>query len=242
MIVVLCHSGDYSAQWVAGRLRARTGELVEVVLVESLASPGTSWHQEIRDVGSHVAVTLDDGRKLRSGEVKGVLNRMIMPAEGVVRAAVEGDEGYARNELTSFAASWLRGLAPRVVNPPTPQGLSGRWRPVTAWRLLALEAGLNIRHLALDSTEPASSHPDGGEPSTTVLTIGDMPLSDSLPTDVRAAAGRLAALADTPVLGLRFQGLDPNASGWRFLDATPYPDLTLAGEAGVEALQAELSA
>lgn len=242
MIVVLCHVGDLSAQWAAERLRARSGRPVEVVFVESFAAPATVWHHEVRDSGTRVDVALADGRRLRSGEIDAVLNRMLQPPEALIRAAAEGDESYSRNELTSFAASWLRALAPRVVNPPTPQGLCGRWRPAPGWRMLALDAGLPIGELAFDSTDPPPPLGAADGPGTTVLTIGGRMMSGAAPADVCDAAAQLAALAETPVLGLRFAGTDPPASGWRLLDATPYPDLSTAGEAGVEALEAELAA
>jgi hypothetical protein len=49
-------------------------------------------------------------------------------------------------------------------------------------------------------------------------------------------------LSATRLLGLRFEGADSARAGWRFVDATPYPDLSLAGEAGVAAIEAALGA
>ncbi|TCK21463.1 hypothetical protein [Pseudonocardia endophytica] len=241
MILVLCHVGDHSARWVAERLGARARREVQLVFVEALADPSTVWCQEIRDEGVHMTITLGDGRTLRDGEIDAVLNRMVCAPATQTLAAVEGDEDYARSELTSFAASWVRGLAPRVVNPPTPQGLSGRWRPAPGWRVLARRAGLPVVDLAVDSADPstADGDPTGG---STVLTVGGEMLVRDAPDDVRAAAARLLSLAETPILGLRFDGAVPGENGWRLLDATPYPDLSSAGEDGVTAIAAELAA
>jgi hypothetical protein len=168
---------------------------------------------------------------------------MLAPPAAATAAAVPGDADYARNELTSFAASWIRALAPRVLNQPTPQGLCGRWRPPLHWRALAVEAGLPVAPLSVDSREGTPAFPrPGDEASLTVLAIGGEPLTDGMPAEVRDGARRLAALADTPILGLRFAGGDPARDGWRLLDATPYPDLSAAGERGAEALAAQLAA
>jgi hypothetical protein len=59
---------------------------------------------------------------------------------------------------------------------------------------------------------------------------------------VQRACARLSALSSTRLLGLRFDGADPARVGWRLLDTAPHPDLSLAGEAGVAALEAALAA
>jgi hypothetical protein len=96
----------------------------------------------------------------------------------------------------------------------------------------------------------ASAEPDAGPqqpgihdgPSVTMLAVDGRILYAGVPGDVQRACRRLTELCATRVLGLRFDGSDPARRGWRFLDATPYPDLTFAGEAGVAALEAALAA
>jgi hypothetical protein len=241
VLVVLAHGMDASARWAADRLRARSAEPVRLVLVEALDAWDTGWRQDIGADGARTEIRLADGGRLRTGELSAVLNRMVQPPLAGVRAAVDGDADYARSELTAFAASWIRSLAPRVVNTPTPQGLSGRWRAPLHWRVLAREAGLPAAPVDFVSTDPPRPFA-AAEPSTTVLSIGGEPLADALPAAVRAAARRFAALAETPLLGLRFAGADPARAGWRLLDASPYPDLSSAGEAGIAALEAQLAA
>jgi len=237
MLVVLSHATDRPAHWVAARLQARRRQRVELVLVESLGEPGTVWRHTLGRDGRGTEVVLADGRALRTGDVDVVLNRLMEPPVGALAHAVPADADYARSELTSFAASWLRALSPRVVNAPTPQGLCGAWRSPLQWRALALAAGLPAARLHCDSADPAAALPPfGSEPGLAVLAVGGDVLVGGMPAPVRAAARRLARRAATPVLGLRF------ASGWGLIDATPYPDLSLAGEAGVDALAAVLAA
>ena len=244
MLLVLCHGTDASALWACERLRARSREPVSLVLIESLGYAATTWRHEIVNGDARVEIGLADGGRLRSGDAAAVLNRMLQPPLAVVGAAVPEDADYARSELTAFAASWIRTLAARVVNQPTPQGLCGRWRSPLQWRVLALEVGLPVAPLVIDSEDPPQRPYvyDDGVPSTTVLTIGGEPLVDAMPDTVRAAVRRFSTEAQTPILGLRFLGEDPAGGGWRLLDATPYPDLSAGGEAAIEALEAQLAA
>ena len=212
------------------------------MLVEALGAGATRWRHQLAERRARTEIRLADGRRLRSGEIDAVLNRMLQPPLAALPYAEADDEEYARNELTAFAASWLRALAPHVCNPPTPQGLSGRWRAPLHWRVLAADVGLPVAPLRFDSrTPPPLGYQPNGEPSTEVLTIGGEPLSD-MPPRIRDAARRFADCSGTPVLGLRFSGSEPARGGWRLLDATPYPDLAGAGEDGITALAELLAA
>lgn len=243
MLVVLCHGSDASALWVHERLRARSRAQVELVLIESLSFARTSWRHEIGSRDARTEIRLPDGRRLASGDATAVLNRMLQPPAAVIAAAEPEDAEYARNELTAFAASWIRALAPRVVNQPTPQGLCGRWRAPLHWRVLALEAGLPVAPLEIDSEHPpANPYGRGDTPSTVVLTVGGEALVEGMPAAVRAGVRRFTTLAQTPILGVAFAGTDPAREGWRLLDATPYPELAGAGTAAIDALAGVLAA
>lgn len=246
MLLVLAHGADVSAAWAAERLRARHGREVELVLVEWLDTPQTTWRHELGADGPRVEIAVGGAWRLRTGDASAVLNRVLQPPARAAAGAVPGDAEYAEMELSAFAASWLLALAPVVVNAPTPQGFAGRWRPPLHWRVLAQRAGFSVAPLDLDSDdpppEPAGLAAPDGDPATVVLAIGGEPLGRRFPARVREATRRLAARADTPILGLRFEGANPARAGWRLLDATPYPDLSLAGDAGVEALDAVLAA
>jgi hypothetical protein len=242
VLVVLAHAADVSARWAEGRLRARSRDQVEFVPVEALGA-ATTWRHELGADDPRTDITLADGRDVRTGRVTAVLNRMLQPPLAPVAAAVPGDASYVRSELTAFAASWLRALAPRVVNQPTPQGLCGAWRAPVQWRALALEAGLPVAPATFDSRNPPPIGIGFGfdtEPSTTLLAIGGEVFGGALPKTLRAAAHRFTILAETPILGLRFAGREPHRYGWRLLDATPYPDLSNGGDAAITALEALL--
>jgi len=241
MWMVLAHSGDASALWAYTRLQARRP--VDLVLVEDLEAPGTGWVHRVGTSGGSVEIRLADGRRVNSAGVDAVLNRVMVPPAGTAAAvAAPGDGEYARGEITAFTISWITALAATVVNTPSTQGLCGRWRPALAWRVLAARAGLPVVPLDLDSTRPDPDHGQlNGQAGTTVLTIDGALLHPAAPAAVRDGAARLAELSGTPLLGLRFAGTDPARSGWRLLDATPQPDLSVAGEAGIDALEGVLS-
>jgi hypothetical protein len=242
VLVVLAHHADRSALWAYERLRARSRGRVDLVLMDVVDDLETTWYHQLGAAGVGTEIRLRDGRRLRAHAVTAVLNRVLEPPRRPVAAAAPEDSEYALGELTAFAASWIRALAPRVVNAPTPQGLCGRWRPELHWRVLALRAGLPIVPLSIDSTDPpANPYAPSGLPGTNLLAIGGTLLTDGVPAAVAAGVRRLSALAGTAILGLRFAGSDPHLGGWRLIDASPYPDLSSAGELGVAALEAALA-
>lgn len=213
---------------------------MELVLVDALDTPATSWAHQVGAQGASVEVDLGQGRRLRTGDVGAVLNRMTWPPLRLLAAAAPADAAYAHSELTAFAVSWVRSLAPVVVNQPTSQGLCGRWRPPLHWRMLAMRAGLPTAPLRMASGDLPRGQ-DGAGPSSMILMIGGELLTSAAPGPIRQAARRLAALSETTILGLRFAGTDPARGGWRLLDATPQPDLTAAGDAGIPALEKVLA-
>lgn len=239
MWTVLAHSADESALWAFQRLRARSRQPVELVLVEALDTPVTSWVHQVGASGAGVEVRLGDGRRLSTTGVRAVLNRLTWPPLGLLTAAAPTDAPYAQSELIAFALSWIRSLAPVIVNEPTSQGLCGRWRPALHWRVLGMRAGLPIAPLHVTSAEVCREEDEAI--GTTILAIGGELLANTAPDAIRQAVRRLAVLSETAILGLRFAGADPARCGWRLLDATPQPDLSTAGEAGIAALEAVLA-
>ena len=242
MWIVLCSTTDHSALWMFERLQARGRAPAELLYVESLADVRIRWDHRVGAAGASLRLTLPGGREVRGDEVQAVLNRLTLVPLAVLAAAEPGDRDYATNELTAFTASWLRALSARVVNKPLPQGFCGRWRQPSEWRVLARRAGLRAADLRLSCAEPVDPVAVADEPSTHVLSLDGHLFHSRATPSLQRAVRRFCALADTRLLGLRFQGADPAASGWRLLDATPYPDLSLAGEEGVAALEEVLAA
>jgi hypothetical protein len=233
MLLVLAHANDASARYAAAAIRRVTREDVQWLDVDSLAVPDVCWQERIGADGAPVQVKLSDGRQFRSGDADAVLNRVLAPPLLPI-TAISADARYAYSELTAFAASWIRNLGARVINEPSPQGLSGRWRSPLAWRVLAARAGLPIEALNLDSAHPGPVDDTLWSGGRMVLVVAGEPFDTEVPAAIRAAIGRFAVLAATPILGLRFS--DPYGGEWRFLDATPLPDLLLGGEAGIAAI------
>lgn len=217
-----------------------------MLFVEALSGSAVRWEHRVGARGAPtLTLTTADGRVVRGADVGAALNRLASPPLAVLATAEPDDREYARNELTAFAASWLRALSATVVNAPDPHGLCGRWRRPLEWRALAARAGMACVPLRLasdaDAEADAAQCPgiDDGL-SVTVLAVDGRLLHDGVPAVLQRACARLSRLCATRVLGLRFVGADPERGGWRFLDATPYPDLSFAGEAGVAALEAAL--
>jgi hypothetical protein len=243
--IVLCSAADASALWVYERLRARGRAPVSLLFVEALAHAAVRWEHRVGARDATLTLTTADGRRLCGADVGAVLNRLVSAPLAVVDAAEPEDRDYARSELTAFAASWLRTLSATVVNAPHPHGLCGRWRQPLEWRALAARAGLIAAPLRLASAGPDMPRPlgFGDEPgTTTLLAVDGRILHAGVPSAVQRASAHLGRLCATRILGLRFDGIDPARSGWRFLDATPYPHLSLAGDTGVAALEGALGA
>lgn len=240
--LVLCSAADASAVWVYERLRARGRAAVALLVVESLAAGDVRWEHRVDDAGATLALTGADGSRIDGRAVGAVLNRlMAAPMAAVARAEPE-DREYAASELTAFAASWLRALSVTIVNRPNPQGLAGRWRSPLEWRVLAGRAGVPTAALRIGSDNGADAHSAGDdEPSRWVLAVDGRVLHAGAPAALHRAVGHLSRSADARVLGLRFRGADPAAGGWRLLEATAQPDLSIAGDAGVAALERALS-
>jgi hypothetical protein len=234
--LVLAQTADESALWAYSRLHSRSRGETRILLLEELDLAATTWAHDVGRQGTRTCVHLTDGRQVQASGRGAVLNRLSRAPWSLLTGGPPGEAAYATSEVHAFAMSWIRSLAPVVVNAPTAQGLSGRWRPALHWRALAVQAGLPVVPLSLSNTAPAA--PDDAGPSSVVLAVGGRLVGASAPPPVQRAVRRLTALADTAILGLRFAGAEPAAGGWRLLDATPQPDLRTAGESGIAALEA----
>jgi hypothetical protein len=241
--LVLCSAADASAVWAYERLRARGRAPVGLLFVEALAGAAVRWEHRVgADGAATVTLTTADGLVVRGADLGAVLNRVASPPLAAVAAAADEDRDYVRSELSAFAASWLRALSGTVVNAPDPHGLCGRWRRPLEWRALAAQAGFACAPLTLASADPDSASGAAGKPDATLLAVDGRILHPAVPVAAHDACARLTRRCGTRVLGVRFAGPDPASGGWRVLDATPFPDLSFAGEAGVAALERALAA
>lgn len=233
--VVLCHTSDSAAIWAYEGLRARGLEPIELLTAEVLAF-SLCWELRLGVDGNRVRVRLPDGREVRSEKVRGVINRIVTVPGGQLQVANPADAEYAHQELYAFFAGWLRSLPRPLLNPPSPQGLSGRWRHVSEWAWLAGQAGLptpacvhTARHsLGLVRPEVLTRLTPLSEPSRLVFVVEDRVVGAGVPEDIEAGCKRLAILSSTPLLGIEFVA---GAEGpWTFTGASVTPDLRSGGE------------
>jgi hypothetical protein len=231
MYLVLCASNDLPALWAYRGLLAAGLDSVDLITGETLAS-ATLWEHRVGAAGVETSVRLPDGRPIHSRDIRGVLNRLPGPPQDLLACAVPADRDYALQELTAFYLSWLHGLGGAVYNPPTPQGLAGRWRHASEWVVAAHEAGFTVpawRQDGADSPDRgyASMAPPYAPVSRVVVLENDV-FGAALPPSVRARCVQLAAISRTPLLGI---DLFPTADDpWTFAAATPMPDLQIGGE------------
>jgi hypothetical protein len=243
MWLVLCTSNDVAALWAYQGLKAGGLAPLELVRAEVLAY-SVHWEHRLGADGVHVAITLADGRRIRSDTLRGVLNRLSWaPPEHLVMAH-PGDRDYATQELTAFYLSWLYALPGPVLNQPTPQGLSGQWRHVSEWVWLASKAGLptpeyrQSSHDYLDEMGVERRLVPTSTPVNTVLVVAEHVVGAPAPPDILKGCQRLAELSRTELLGVEFAA--GSAGPWTFTGATPWPDLRLGGQALLDVLASVL--
>jgi hypothetical protein len=231
---VVCAANDLAALWAARGLAARGLQPLEVVTAEALAYNLRLAHSVTVKGRARTTFTLADGRIFDSTAIRGALNRLqTLPSEHL-RGAGEIDRQYAEQELYALFLSWLHGLPGPVLNPPSPQGLSGAWRHQSEWLWRAAQAGLpTITYAQSERYAPSPS-----VAQRTLIVAGGVCCGARAAPEISAAAARLAQAAQTPLLGLDFH-LDP-AGRWLFANANPAPDLRLGGEPLLDALAAAL--
>lgn len=231
MYLVLCSAADKSARWAYEGLRKRGVKPLELITSEELAY-SRLWEHRVGEETPSIKIVLADGRTVSSGEVSGVLNRLLSAPKTLVNFAQGGDRDYALQELTSFYLSWLETLKGEVINRPEPQGFCGRWRHNSEWAILAQRAGLPAppyRQCADD--DPANGYgglaPKNAKLQTVVVLKGKL-FGATMPQKIESACLRFAALAENDLLGVSL--FEAGEREWNFAMATPYPDLISGGE------------
>jgi len=239
MWLVLASATDASALWAWQGLRARGCAPLELLTPEALVR-SRGWVHRVGAGGDSVEIALADGRLIRSGDVRGALNRIGWVPPDHLAGVAEGDREYVSQELYAFFLSWLNALPGNVIGRPTPQGLSGRWRHFSEWALLAAMAGLPIQTYRQSSWDanggvsgitPNLAPP--GTPVRTVIVVAGQAVGVA-PAELLEGAGRLAAIAEADLLGVDFT-VDHDGT-WNFVGASPSPDLSVGGEALLDVL------
>jgi hypothetical protein len=239
MLIVLCDANDLSALWAYQALRNHGLAPLELITADALS---LCEYWEHRVIGRHVTLRfrLENGLYVSSDQLRGVLNRLYTVPIPHWRSATKSDQDYVQQELIAFYLSWLYSLPCPVINRPTPQGLSGRWRHESEWVWLAWKAGLPVAPYRqsgddlIDAMKGEMRLVAPGIPVRTIIVVGDTVVGAAAPTPVILACQQLAHLADTELLGIDF--IAGAAGTWTFAGANATPDLSLGGPALIPAL------
>ena len=236
MILVFCDTFDLPALWAAGRLTAR-GIAVDVVTAQVLESALQWRHTIAADGDAHVAIELADGRRISSDSPAAVLNRLSQVPRTRVDHVGGDDRDYAAQEMGALFLSWLEAMPGPLVNRPTPQGLSGRWRHPSQWAVLAARAGLAVApYRQSHETDPDRAWLSDPRPdAVAVFAVSETAIAPAaIPEPVRQGCLRLAQEAGEALLGI---DLVPGRDGaWLMVGASPNPDLMRGGEPLIDAL------
>jgi len=241
MFLILCSSSDVSALWAYQGLQAMGLGPLTLLTSEALSAMAT-WEHRVGSDSCAVSLRLSNGYGFSDHTLKGVLNRLMGPPQTILPQVMPADREYAVQELSAFYLSWLNSLSCPVLNPATPQGLSGRWYHASELVMLAHQAGLETptyRQSAADPPE-AGYRPLAPAQSQVVRVIvlqGEV-FGAELSEALRESCGQLARLCRTPLLGIDFY--QSTESQWTFSHATPIPDLQTGGAPLLQALYRRL--
>jgi hypothetical protein len=239
--LVLCHGTDAAAIWAYQELSRRGLQPLELITAETLAL-GAVFRSRIGTANRAIEIRLSDGRILDSRRVRGTINRLQwVPAEAV-QLGTPADQAYALQELYAFYMGWLYSLPRPMLNPPTPQGLSGRWRYPSEWTWLAGQSGLTVRPLCITPANhdlvaaQSLQSPSPGVRRTILVLDGEV--VGNPPEPVVDGVEHLSAMANTPLLGVDFDVDDDGR--WIFAGVSVSPDLRNGGDALLDRLETTL--
>jgi len=207
---------DLVARW------ARHG--AALLTCEDLSAPG--WrHWPFDRFASRAVIS---GQVVRECEIRGVLVRRPWVIEQELTHIGGPDREYVAAEINAFLLSWLAGLPCRVLNRPSGTSLCGpNWRPLQ-WAKAAACAGISVEAARWRVPAPPRRvpgiAPDARVPAIEVTVVGDRCLG--APNHVFAAgAKRLAAIANTGLLAVRFR---PGEEAPCFVSGNAMPSLKTA--------------
>jgi hypothetical protein len=222
VIVVVGSRHDQAAREIVAHWELQGAALLTC---EDLSTAG--WRHRLFDPSESRIVV--GGRVVRESDICGVLVRRpwILERELVNIAAV--DREYLAAEMNAFLLSWLSHLSCRVLNRPAGTCLCGpNWRP-QQWAQAASSAGIQVeprrwRVPAVRNRKP--KFPEiRPEPLVEVTVFGDRCFGNA-DKACFAGAKRLAEIAGTDLLGIRFSA---GERGLHFLSANTMPALADTG-------------
>lgn len=252
MWLIMAHSEDYSARWLAHGLRGK-GLAPLVWISASTLGQADTWEHRIGDGQVLTRIRLTDGRAIDSLSVRGIINRIHqVPADHMQRVATS-DRSYAFQEMAAFYLSWLAGFDGSVFNPASPNGLGGRIYHSLELFALARASGLAVPAITLDTR---SCVDDGWQafgliekgllanPQVSLIVVKDHLIADPRQgrhpsADLARRCLELSRRMGLPLLGLQF--IVPPQGPWVLAAANPLPDLTIGGQALIDAFFAVLT-
>jgi len=207
LILIVASAADAAAGALANAWRAADARCLRPA---DLSMPG--WRHFVGSEGKRGRIAVG-GIVVSEREVTGVLTRTTWISPYELPLIAETDRTYVATEMSAFLLSWLSSLDCPVVNRPWPGCLAGPpWR-APQWMAAAAAAEL---------LTPAFGRMQAQDGDTVMLTVVGMRCFGAAAPELHAASLRLAALADTELLGLAF---DSNRAGAAFLGATAFPPL-----------------
>lgn len=227
----MAEADDAAALWLADGLKAR-GLATEVATPTQLCEATTLEHR-ISSGSAMFRIGLEDGRVLEGRELAGVVNRITRVPLSVLARSEPDDRGYVEAEWRALLCSLLGAVRGRVVDPPHPHWLWGRWRSPPEWLVLAHRAGLRTPQWVWNDDEPApgTTLDEAGDVAR-ILVVGDRALTlTPAPAGEAECCRRLAALAGASVLEVRLVGAGRPA----FAFADQLPDLREGGDPAIAA-------
>jgi hypothetical protein len=238
MWLAICEPADTSCLWAVAGLRRLGVEPLEVVLPAELMT-GVDVAHHIDSAAASVRIHLRDGRQFSTGQVNGVLNRLLeVPATWLAGFAGR-DAGYVAEETQALLASALGILGGAILNPPDPANLSGRWFGVAEWRWRAAHAGLPALPFRVGTWEEPAP-PEPSERRSLLVVDGEVCGPGTPDRALVEGCVALARDAAVPLLGIDM-AVGPDGT-WVFDRATGLPDLRTGGLAGLRALKRALGA
>src|SRR5262249_6754430 len=149
---ILAEAEDASAPSLAGGLDAH-GLSIELATPAQLCA-GAIEHR-LKDGAATFRIGLQDGGVLDALDVGGVVNRVLRIPLSVLRRSERADRSYVEAEWRALLCSVLRAVPGRVIDPPHPHSLSGRWRSPPEWLALARRAGFRTPEWLWSDHAPA---------------------------------------------------------------------------------------
>ncbi|MBO0781113.1 MAG: hypothetical protein J2P37_20025 [Ktedonobacteraceae bacterium] len=221
MLVIAAHHGDPVAQTLLERWSAHGACLLTCT---DLSRPGWSYDP----ASPEQAIAVIDGREVVTGQITGVLNRLVRISPHEITWMRREDREYAANEMNAFLLAWLSQLSCPVLNRPRAACLAGpQWR-LERWIMLATRVGISV-HPLIRHTKNMQAINEGLQVDrefTTITIVGENWYGDAHPT-LAMKACQLAKATQAQLLTIYFSGPESNAC---LLKVDSRPDITLNAE------------